>query len=286
MLGQQVLETRPNGEINPIFAHLKECLDQRKSVEFEDLLSNCQIKIEPVPQGALIQWIRVATPKTRVRVRSNKDLAPLRLQSGYPQYAYGASLETTPRVLEIEGWLDSLDFRTKETNGHIRRVAEATVILARTLGLPEDEIVCIRHGALLHDVGKIGVPDSILLKSGALTQEEWEVVRRHPMYARDLLFPVEYFRNCLDIPSYHHEKWDGTGYPQGLKGKEIPLAARLFAAVDVWDTLSSDRVYGKAWPREKVMNHIQGQSGRHFDPFVVDLFLRAKKELTRSSIGE
>ena len=208
-------------------------------------------------------------------------MAAMNMQNGYPQFEAETSQETAPRVLEIEGWLDSLDARTKETNGHILRVAEATVILARALGLPEHDILCIRHGALLHDVGKIGVPDSILLKSDSLTSQEWELVRRHPIYARDLLLPVEYFRNCLEIPFSHHEKWDGTGYPQGLKGEQIPLPARLFAIVDVWDTLSSDQVYRKAWLPEKITKYIRQQSGHHFDPAVVDLFFRAKKDLVR-----
>ena len=281
MLGHTVLELHPNDETAEISRHLKECLDQRKPVEFEDQLSKWKIRIEPIPDGAFIQWIRLATGKTRVRVKSKKTMSPLILQSRYPQSVYETSLESPPKVLEIEGWLDSLDSRTRETNGHILRVAEATVILARTLGLPEHEILCIRHGALLHDVGKIGVPDSILLKSGALTQEEWEIVRKHPGYAYDLLSPVEYFRNCLDIPYSHHEKWDGTGYPQGSKGEQIPLAARLFAVVEVWDALSTDQPYRKAWPREKIMEYIKGQSGSHFDPGVVDLFFRAKKDLAR-----
>lgn len=208
-------------------------------------------------------------------------MTPLHVQTGYPEFASETSPESTPKVLEIEGWLDSLDARTRETNGHILRVAEATVILARMLGLPEQDILCIRHGALLHDIGKIGVPDAILLKSDALTQEEWKIVRRHPSYAYDLLYPVEYFRNCLDIPCSHHEKWDGTGYPQGLKGEQIPLAARLFAVIEVWDALSANQPYRKAWPREKIMEHIRGQSRSHFDPGVVDLFFRAKKDLGR-----
>lgn len=181
----------------------------------------------------------------------------------------------------IEGWLDSLDTRTKETNEHILRVTHATVVLSRMLGIPDSEIECIGQGALLHDVGKIGIPDAILLKPDKLTEEEWDMIHKHPIYAHDLLSPVEYFRNCLDIPYSHHERWDGTGYPLGLKGEQIPLAARLFAVVDVWDSLSFDRVYRRAWPREKVMHHIQGQAGHHFDPTVVDLFFRAQKELDR-----
>jgi HD-GYP domain-containing protein (c-di-GMP phosphodiesterase class II) len=175
-----------------------------------------------------------------------------------------------------------LDLRTRETLEHIYRVADATVALAKMAGLPEDEIVQTRYGALLHDIGKIGVPDAILLKSAKLSSDEWDKVRKHPIYAYELFYPIEYLRNCISIPYAHHEKWDGTGYPQGLKGNQIPLPARLFAVVDVWDSLSCDRVYGKAWPQEKITNYIQEQSGCHFDPEVVDLFFQAQEQLTRS----
>jgi len=180
-----------------------------------------------------------------------------------------------PEALEVEGWSETLCLRNKETEEHTLCVAEMTVALARILGLPESDIAHIRSGALLHDVGKMGVPESILLKPGKLTSLEWEIVRKHPDYAYDLIYPVEYLRPCLPIPYSHHEKWDGTGYPQRLHGKEIPLPARLFAVVDVWETLSSDRVYREAWPEEKLMDYIQQQSGTHFDPEVVELFMMA-----------
>jgi HD-GYP domain-containing protein (c-di-GMP phosphodiesterase class II) len=205
---------------------------------------------------------------------------------------HGQTLDTWPaynevssdpfKDLQVEGWLDGLDSRTRETAEHIFRVTEAVLKLARLAGVPESEMVQIRSGALLHDIGNIGIPDSILLKSGKLTVEESQIVRKHPSYAHDLLYPVEHLRSCLSIPFSHHEKWDGTGYPLGVKGKQIPLAARLFAVVDVWDRLSSDRVYDKAWPREKVIAYIQGQSGCHFDPEVVELFLHAQNELAVS----
>jgi len=192
---------------------------------------------------------------------------------------HGRSILEQADDLEIEGWLEALDSRTKETNEHILRVTAATVILAQMAGMPDIEIPCIKHGALLHDIGKIGIPDTILLKSGKLTANEWDVIRKHPGYAYDLLYSVEHLKNCLSIPYSHHEKWDGTGYPQGLKGEEIPLPARLFAVADVWDTLSSDRVYRKAWPQKKVTGHIQEQAGVHFDPEVVNLFSRAHQDL-------
>lgn len=192
---------------------------------------------------------------------------------------HGRSIIKQVDDLGIEGWLEALDLRTKESNEHILRVTAATVFLAQMADVPGAEIPYIKHGALLHDIGKIGIPDTILLKSGKLTINEWDVIRKHPDYAYDLLYAVEHLKNCLSIPYSHHEKWDGTGYPQGLKGEEIPLSARLFAVADVWDTLSHNRVYRKAWPQKKVVNHIQEQAGLHFDPDVVNLFTHAYQDL-------
>jgi len=174
----------------------------------------------------------------------------------------------------IEGWSRALDLRDKETEGHTQRVAEITMKLARVFGLREAELVQVRWGALLHDIGKMGVPDGILLKPGPLTDEEWVAMKKHPTFAHELLAPVRYLRLALDIPYCHHEKWDGTGYPRGLKGDRIPLAARIFAVVDVWDALNSDRPYRAAWPEEKVREHIRASSGTHFDPRVVDVFMQ------------
>jgi putative nucleotidyltransferase with HDIG domain len=173
----------------------------------------------------------------------------------------------------IEGWSKALDLRDKETEGHTRRVTELTLRLARVMGIPDAELVHIRRGALLHDIGKMGVPDSILLKPGPLTDEEWEIMRRHPQYAYDMLSPIAFLRPALHIPYCHHEKWNGTGYPRGLKGEQIPLVARVFAVADVWDALRSDRPYRTAWPEEKVREHIRSQAGAHFDPQVVETFL-------------
>ncbi len=173
----------------------------------------------------------------------------------------------------IEGWSRAMDLRDKETEGHTQRVAELTVRMAREQGLREEEIAQIRRGALLHDMGKLGVPDGILLKAGPLTDEEWVMMREHPRYAFDLLSPIDFLKPALDIPYCHHEKWDGTGYPRGLKGEQIPIAARLFAIVDVWDALRSDRPYRKAWSEEKALEYIKSLSGTHFDPEIVNLFL-------------
>ena len=174
----------------------------------------------------------------------------------------------------IEGWSRALDLRDHETEGHSRRVTEMTLRLARAVLISEDDLVHIRRGALLHDIGKMGVPDHILRKPGPLDDAEWEIMRRHPALAHEMLAPTDFLRPALDIPYCHHEKWDGSGYPQGLRGEAIPPAARLFALVDVWDALSSDRPYRPAWPPARVLNHLQSLAGTHFDPALVPVFLR------------
>lgn len=174
----------------------------------------------------------------------------------------------------IEGWSRAMDLRDKETEGHTQRVTEMTERLARAMGLGEEEIVHVRRGALLHDIGKMGVPDSILLKPDELTDVERDIMRQHPQFAYDMLSPIEYLRPALDIPYCHHEMWDGTGYPRRLKGEEIPVAARLFAVVDVWDALRSDRPYRAAWSEERTLEHIRSLAGTHLDPNAVELFLR------------
>ena len=173
----------------------------------------------------------------------------------------------------IEGWSRALDLRDRETEGHSQRVTHLTLALARAMGVSESDLVHFRRGALLHDIGKMGVPDAILLKSGPLTDRERELMRRHPVYARDLLSAIGYLHPALDIPYSHHEKWDGTGYPQGLSGHQIPLAARVFAVADVWDALRSDRPYRPAWSIEKARAYIREQAGGHFDPQIVAKFL-------------
>jgi HD-GYP domain-containing protein (c-di-GMP phosphodiesterase class II) len=173
----------------------------------------------------------------------------------------------------IEGWAQALELRDMETEGHSRRVVDLTTTLAKIQGIRGNELVNIQRGALLHDIGKMGVPDAILQKPGKLSPEEWENMKLHPVYAFEWLSSIEYLRPALDIPHYHHEKWDGTGYPHGLKGNEIPLPARIFAIVDVWDALLSDRPYRKAWSREKTLTYIQEESGKYFDPEIVTLFL-------------
>ncbi len=178
----------------------------------------------------------------------------------------------------IEGWSRALDQRDKETEGHTQRVATAALRLAKAVGMTADELVHLRRGALLHDIGKMAIPDRILLKPGPLTPAEWDIMRKHPVYAYDLLSPISYLRRALDIPYCHHEKWDGTGYPRGLKGEQIPLAARVFAIVDVWDALRSDRPYRAAWSEPAVRKHLAGLGGTHFDPQVLAAFMRIVDE--------
>jgi PAS domain S-box-containing protein len=172
----------------------------------------------------------------------------------------------------LEGWSKALELRDEETEGHTRRVTEVSVRLARAMGVGDEELIHVRRGALLHDIGKLGIPDKVLLKPGALTDEEWKIMRLHPVYAYEWLKPIEFLHAALDIPYYHHEKWDGTGYPCGLRGEDIPLAARIFAVIDVWDALSNDRPYRKAWPIERVHEHLHSGAGSHFDPQVVATF--------------
>lgn len=173
----------------------------------------------------------------------------------------------------LEGWSRALELRDKETEGHTLRVTKSTVLLAQELGIQKDDLIHIQRGALLHDIGKMGISDTILLKPDRLTDDEWEIMRQHPQFAYDMLWPIEYLRPALEIPYCHHEHWDGSGYPQKLKGEEIPISARIFSVVDVWDALRSERPYHKATPDEDVLEYIKSRSGSLFDPQVVEIFL-------------
>ena len=178
----------------------------------------------------------------------------------------------------IDGWSRALDMRDHETEGHTQRVTEMTLQLAHRLDIPKNEMIHIRRGATLHDIGKMGIPDRILHKPGPLTAEEWQTMRQHTQFACALLNPIDYLRPAKDIPCYHHERWDGSGYPSGLKGNEIPLPARLFAVIDVFDALTSDRPYRSAWSKKAAINYIQEQSGILFDPAITSPFLNLIKE--------
>jgi putative nucleotidyltransferase with HDIG domain len=194
--------------------------------------------------------------------RSNYDLA----------LAYDAT---------IEGWSHALDLRDRDTEGHTMRVTDMTLKLARIMGLQEEQLVHIKRGALLHDIGKMGVPDSILLKPAELTDTEWEVMRQHPQLAYEWLAPISYLQKALEIPYCHHEKWDGSGYPRGLKGEQIPLSARIFAIVDIWDALTSNRPYRPAWSVERTIDYIRKNSGTHLEPAIVDVFIHNLDELRK-----
>ncbi len=178
----------------------------------------------------------------------------------------------------IAGWSHALDLRDKETEGHSQRVTDLSEKLAKMIGVSGPELVHMRRGSLLHDIGKLGIPDSILLKPDKLNDEEWNIMCKHPQYAYDMLFPIEYLRPALSIPYCHHERWDGSGYPRGLKGNDIPLVARIFAIVDVWDAITSDRPYRPGWEKARALQHIREESGRHFDPKVVELFNKMIEE--------
>lgn len=178
----------------------------------------------------------------------------------------------------LEGWSRTLEMRDMETKGHSQRVTRLAILLARELGMRDEELVHLRRGALLHDIGKMAIPDHILNKPGPLDEQEWALMRQHPVFAYELLRPIPFLRQALDIPYCHHEKWDGSGYPRGLRKEAIPLPARIFAVVDVWDALISERPYRPAWPTQKALAYLREQAGKHFDPQVVEIFLRLLKE--------
>ena len=192
--------------------------------------------------------------------RSNFQLEAANLEL---QIAYEATLN---------GWVRALDLRDKETEGHTQRVTILTETLARSMGVDDDTMIHVTRGALLHDIGKMAIPDGILLKPGQLTDDERKLIQKHPVYAYEMLSPIEFLRPALDIPYCHHEKWDGTGYPRGLSGEDIPFSARIFPVIDVWDALTSDRPYRKSLPHDEVRERIKADSGKHFDPQVVNAF--------------
>lgn len=227
-----------------------------------------------------LDWMNFLTTlagQAAIAIHNNELLRDLKSMTLNLSHAY----ETT-----IEGWSRALDLRDKETEGHSKRVTEMTLLIAQAMEMSEEELFHVRHGALLHDIGKMGVPDRILLKPEPLSEQEWEIMRRHPTYAYELLFPISYLHPALDIPYYHHEKWDGTGYPRGLKGEEIPIAARIFAVADVWDALRSDRPYRQAWSEEKAFEYIREQAGKHFDPRVVGFFLQLERFKANPSLRD
>lgn len=178
----------------------------------------------------------------------------------------------------IEGWARALELRDGATEGHSQRVTKLTLELAGRMGIPDEDLIHVRRGALLHDIGKMGIPDNILLKPGPLTPDEWETMKKHPVYAYEMLRSIDYLRPALDIPHFHHERFDGSGYPMGLAGDRIPLAARAFTVIDVWDALTSDRPYRKSWDEAKVYAYIRENMGILFDPQIAEEFLKLIKQ--------
>jgi putative two-component system response regulator len=226
---------------------------------------------KPWDPEELLSILRQAIERYELHTDRKRLLAELRAKNRELERANAELAEAYDTTLE--GWSRALELRDQETDGHTRRVTEMTLRLARAMGLSEAERVHIRRGALLHDIGKMAIPDGILLKPGPLTPKEWSLMRHHPIYAHELLSPIRFLEPALDIPYCHHERWDGAGYPRGLKGEEIPLAARIFAVVDAWDALRSERPYHRALPEAEVRAQLQAQAGSHFDPAVVAAFL-------------
>lgn len=187
----------------------------------------------------------------------------------------------------IFGWVKVMDIRHKETKNHTERVTKMTVELAKKIGITDrEELAKIERGAILHDIGKIGIPDDILIKPGKLIAEEWAIIKEHPNIAYEILSKIEYLRPCIDIPYRHHEKWDGSGYPLGLQGKAIPKAARIFAVIDVWDSLNQLRIYKNAWPEAEVIEYLKSMAGIHFDPDILEVFLNNYEEIKAAANEE
>ncbi len=220
---------------------------------------------ELTPEPEWLEFLETLAAQTAIAI----DNIELFEKAQRSIFELGAAYEAT-----IEGWSYALYLRDQETEGHTQRVTELTLRVAAAIGMSTDQLVHFRRGALLHDIGKMGIPDSILLKPGPLTEAEWDIMRRHPVYAYELLSPIDYLHPAMDIPYCHHERWDGSGYPRGLKGEQIPLAARIFAIGDVWDALCSDRPYRAAWSVEKTREYIQANAGILFDPDIVSIFLK------------
>ena len=210
--------------------------------------------------SSLIVWVIMSNVE--------KNLLQIRNSEGELQRSY---------EMTLYGWAKALEYRDKETEGHSRRVVDLSQKLARALNCSEEEIQNIRRGAILHDIGKMGIPNQILLKPGPLDSDEWAIMHQHTQFARDMLQGISFLQPAMGVVYSHHERWDGSGYPQGLKGKDIPLAARIFAVVDNWDALSSDRPYRKAWLPEKVIDYIRQNAGTMFDPGIVEVFLKMEK---------
>jgi HD-GYP domain-containing protein (c-di-GMP phosphodiesterase class II) len=279
-VGQAALERRtihvPNLTAHDVHPRLKKALAEEPFISYfaVPLIVKEQVKgvlelfqrTELKPNDEWLNFLYALANQAAIAIDNSSLFKDLQESNIELTQAYDAT---------IQGWSRALDLRDKETEGHTQRVTELTIKLGRQFGLSENELVHLRRGALLHDIGKMGVPDAILLKPGSLTDGEWIMMRKHPAFAYEMLSPIHYLQSALDIPYCHHEKWDGTGYPRGLSGDQIPFAARIFAVVDVWDALTSDRPYRAAWPEEKVLDHIRSLAGTHFDPQVAKVCLES-----------
>jgi len=222
------------------------------------------------PDADWMDFLNIISGQTAIAIDSAMMFKELQRSNFELSLAYNAT---------IDGWSRTLDLRDKETEGHTRRVTDVTVRLAAIMGVEESELIHIRRGATLHDIGKVAIPDHILFKPGPLTPDEWDTMRQHPRYAVELLSPINYLASAMEIPHWHHEKWDGTGYPDQLHGENIPFAARLFAMVDVYDALLSDRPFRNAWPKQDAIQYIESEAGKHFDPNLVPDFLNLVEEM-------
>ncbi len=273
-LGRRIAEIPDLRNVNGIFTRAQLLADERFIAHYVvPLITKGEVKgvlevfnrSQLNPNREWVDFLETLGGQTAIAVENSMLFQGLQRSNFELAMAYDAT---------IEGWSRALDLRDRETEGHTQRVTDMTLKLAHKIGLSDERLVSIRRGALLHDIGKMGIPDHILHKPEPLTDEEQQIMRQHPQLAYDMLEPIAYLRDSLDIPYRHHEKWDGTGYPYGLSGTQIPLEARLFTIVDVWDALTTDRPYRKSWPRQKALDYIREESGKHFDPQLVEVFLQ------------
>ena len=270
MIGKNVQEVLPPRASEAIMVRINEALTKKEMVEYEYAM----------PDGIEMKWFqaRLVTYEFQGEMRILWLSRNITAQKQAKEAQDKANTELIQAyTATLEGWSRALELRERETAGHSKRVVDLTLQLAIKLGMPEDRLINIQRGALLHDIGKLGIPDQILLKPGPLSGEEWEIMRQHPFFSFQLIESIPYLLPALDIPFYHHERWDGSGYPKGLKGEAIPLAARIFTVVDVWDALTSWRPYRPPWSEESVMKYLQEHAGRLFDPKVVEKFLLIEK---------